>query len=62
MSEAEARQPAHDFYEQMMSKEFDRRLTPEAWVARYRHTLHLGGIFDVRYESADLDELSLIHI
>ena len=56
MSEAEARQPAHDFYEQMMSKEFDRRLTPEAWVARYRHTLHLGGIFDVRYESADLDE------
>ena len=25
-------------------------------MARYRHTLHHGGIFEVRYESADLDE------
>lgn len=56
MSEIEERQPAHDFYEQTMSKEFARGLCAEAWVARYRHTLHLGGIFDVRYESAELDE------
>ena len=56
VGEDQQRPPAGATYEALMRSEFSRGLSPVAWVARYRHRLHLGGIFEVSYHDQALED------